>query len=389
MRALCWESKRDVRVKDVPDPQILNPRDAIVEVSLAAICGSDLHLYNGVIPTMKAGDILGHEFVGRVVEIGSGVRNLRIGDRVVVPFAIACGECHYCSRDQWSLCDNSNPNGALTQKLYGHASGGIFGYSHMMGGYAGGQAEYVRVPFADSGALPLPDTVPDDKALFLADVLPTAYMAAENCSIEPDDVVAVWGAGPVGLLAMKCAYLLGAGRVIAIDHIPSRLLRARDRAQAEIINYKEVDVLEALREMTAGRGPDSCIDAVGMEADGHGIAAMYHVLKQKVRAETDRPTALVEAIHACRKGGTLSVPGVYGGLVDKFPLGTIFSKGLSLKGGQTHVHRYLRPLLRRIMENEIDPTFVVTHRIPLEAASEAYALFQRRDDDCIKVLLEP
>ncbi|MCK6545769.1 glutathione-dependent formaldehyde dehydrogenase [Myxococcota bacterium] len=388
MKALCWEGKKNVRIHEVSDPWLMNPRDAIVEVTTSAICGSDLHLYDGVIPTMRRGDILGHEFVGRVVAVGPGVTNLKPGDRVVVPFAIACGDCWFCTHGQYSLCDNSNPNAWISEKIYGRPSAGLFGYSHMMGGYAGGQAEFVRVPYADVGPLKLPDELPDDKAIFLADVLPTAWMAAENCDIHEGDTVAVWGCGPVGLLAIQCAYALGAAHVIAIDSIPKRLELARANLEADVLDFDEVDVLEAIDELTGGRGPDACIDAVGMEASGHGASGLYDRAKHAVRLESDRPTALREAIRACRKGGTISIPGVYGGYVDKFPLGAAFGKGLTVRGGQTHVHRYMQPLLERILSGQLDPSFVVTHRMPLELAPECYDVFARRSEDCVKVLLE-
>lgn len=388
MKAVCWEGKGDVRVEEVPDPTILNPRDAIVEVLCSAICGSDVHLYDGVIPTMKRGDILGHELVGRVVATGPGVRGLDEGARVVVPFAIACGDCWFCKNELYSCCDNSNPNGWISEGLYGHASAGLFGYSHMMGGYAGSQAEYVRVPFADVGCIEVPEDLDDEKAVFLADVLPTAWMAAESCGIRPGDVVAVWGCGPVGLLAIRCAYVLGAERVIAIDDVPERRQLAR-AAGAETLHANGTSVGSALADLTAGRGPDACIDAVGLEAHGHGIAGLYDRAKQLLRATTDRPTALREAIQAVRKGGTVSVPGVYGGVADKFPLGSWFGKGVTLRGGQTHVHRYVRPLMARMASGELDPTFVITHRLALEDAPEGYAAFAAHEDECVKVLLRP
>lgn len=389
MKALCWYGKNDVQIREVNMPRILNPRDAIIEVTLTAICGSDLHLYHKKIPTMQRGDILGHEFVGRVVAVGPGVHNLSPGDRVVVPFAIACGECYFCRHDDFSLCDNSNPNSWMTEKAYGQRGSGLFGYSHMMGGYAGGQAQFVRVPYADIGPVKLPQGISDEQALPLADIFPTGWMAAENCGIKNDDVVAVWGCGPVGLLAIRSAYLQGAGRVIAIDNVKKRLDMAAIHASAETINFDEVNVLEALEEMTGGRGPDSCIDAVGMEACGHGIAYAYDRVKETLKLETDRPTALRQAIQACRKGGTISVPGVYGGVVDKFPLGAAFSKGLIVRGGQTHVHRYVRPLLQRVVDGQIDPSFVITHRFPLDSAPEAYRLFDDKTSDCVKVVLDP
>ncbi|WP_445244890.1 zinc-dependent alcohol dehydrogenase [Microcoleus sp. OTE_8_concoct_300] len=388
MKALCWHGANDVRVDNVPDPTIINPRDAIVKITSTAICGSDLHLYDGFIPTMQSGDIMGHEFMGEVVELGSEVKNLKKGDRVVIPFTISCGSCFFCNRDLWSLCDNSNPNAGLAEKMFGHSPAGLFGYSHLTGGYAGGQAEYARVPFADVGPLKIPDELSDEQVLFLTDIFPTGYMAAENCDIQPGDTVAVWGCGPVGQFAIRSAFMLGADRVIAIDRIPERLQMAA-AAKAEIINYEEIDAGEAVTEMTGGRGPDSCIDAVGMEAHGTGLDALYDKAKQAVRLESDRPTALRQAIVACRKGGTVSIPGVYGGFVDKVPLGAAFNKGLTLKMGQTHVHRYLRPLLDRVQKGEIDPSFVITHRMKLDEAPHAYEIFKQKKDNCIKVVLKP
>lgn len=388
MKALCWHGANDVRVDNVPDPTIINPRDAIVKITSTAICGSDLHLYNGYIPTMQSGDIMGHEFMGEVVELGSEVKNLKKGDRVVIPFTISCGSCFFCNRDLWSLCDNSNPNAGLAEKIYGHSPAGLFGYSHLTGGYAGGQAEYARVPFADVGPLKIPDGLSDEQVLFLTDIFPTGYMAAENCNIQPGDTVAVWGCGPVGQFAIRSAFMLGADRVIAIDRVPERLQMAA-AAKAEIINYEEMDAGEAVTEMTGGRGPDACIDAVGMEAHGTGLDALYDKAKQAVRLESDRPTALRQLILACRKGGTVSIPGVYGGFVDKVPLGAAFNKGLTMKMGQTHVHRYLRPLLDRVQKGEIDPSFVITHRMKLEEAPHAYEIFKQKKDNCIKVVLKP
>ncbi|MCU0540614.1 MAG: glutathione-dependent formaldehyde dehydrogenase [Oscillatoriaceae cyanobacterium Prado104] len=388
MKAVCWHGANDLRVDNVPDPTILNPRDAIVKITSTAICGSDLHLYDGFIPTMQSGDIMGHEFMGEVVETGSEIKNLKKGDRVVIPFAISCGGCFFCKRDLWSLCDNSNPKGWMAEKMYGHAPAGLFGYSHLMGGYAGGQAEYARVPFADVGPLKIPDGLSDEQVLFLTDIFPTGYMAAENCNIQPGDTVAIWGCGPVGQFAIRSALMLGAERVIAIDRVPERLQMAA-AAGAEIINYEEIDAGEALKEMTGGRGPDSCIDAVGMEAHGTGLDAFYDKAKQAVRLETDRPTALRQVLVACRKGGTVSIPGVYGGFLDKVPFGAAFNKGLTLKMGQTHVHRYLRPLLDRIQKGEIDPSFVITHRMKLDEAPHAYEIFKHKKDNCIKVVLKP
>ncbi len=389
MKALTWHGKHDVRVESVSDPSILNPRDAIVKITATAICGSDLHLYDGFIPTMEAGDILGHEFMGEVVEMGPEVKNLRKGDRVVVPFPIACGRCYFCAHQLTSLCDNSNPNPAITETAYGAPSGGIFGYSHMMGGYAGGQAEYVRVPFADVGPMKVPEGLSDEQALFLSDIYPTGYMAAENCDIQRGDTVAVWGCGPVGQFAIQCAYLLGAGRVIAIDDVPERLRMAADKGGATPLNMAQEDLFERLREWTGGRGPDACIDAVGLEAHGYGVAAWYDKVKTAMYLETGHPTALRQAITACRKGGTISVAGVYGGFVDKFPIGALFGKGLTLKGGQTHVHRYMEPLAALIQTGKIDPAFVITHRLPLADAPRGYRLFHDKADECIKVVLKP
>ena len=388
MKATCWIDKKKVRVETVPDPKILNARDAIVKVSSTAICGSDLHLYNGFVPSMEKGDVLGHEFMGEVAEVGSGVRNLKVGDRVVVPFPIACGACDMCRRDLFSLCENSNPNAWMAEKLWGHSPCGIFGYSHMLGGYAGGQAEYARVPFADVGPLKVPDGMSDEQVLFLSDIFPTGYMGAEMCNIQPGDIIAVWGAGPVGQFAIASARLLGAERIIAIDRFPYRLRMAKERAGAtEVINYEEQSVLEALRELTAGRGPDACIDAVGMEAHGHPAVYAYDRVKQAMMLETDRPLALREAILACRNGGTVSIIGVYGGFVDKFPIGSLMNRSLTIRAGQCHVHRYMKPLLERIQRGEIDPGFVITHRMRLEDAPRGYEMFLGKEDGCEKVVL--
>jgi threonine dehydrogenase-like Zn-dependent dehydrogenase len=389
MKAVCWCGVNDVRVERVPDPEILDPRDAIVKVSLTAICGSDLHLYNGFIPTMRAGDILGHEFMGEVVEVGSKVDNLKVGDRVVVPFAIACGSCFFCEEQLYSLCDNSNPKAWMAEKLYGQAPAGLFGYSHLMGGYAGGQAEYVRVPFADVGPLKVDNGLSDEQVLFLSDIFPTGYMAAEACEIAAGDTIAVWGCGPVGLMAIKSAFMLGAERVIAIDRVPERLHLARVNDQVELIHYDKEDVVEMLKDMTGGRGPDACIEAVGMEAHGTGIDWAYDRAKQAVRLQTDRPTVLRHAIQACRKGGVISIPGVFGGVVDKFPLGAAFNKGLTFRMGQTHVQRYMRPLLDHIEQGDIDPSFIITHRLPLDEAPHAYKIFEEKKDGCIKVVMQP
>lgn len=379
-----------MRVETVPDPILLNPRDAIVRVTSTAICGSDLHLYDGFIPTMHAGDVLGHEFMGEVVDVGRGVGNLQVGDRVVVPFTIACGNCGPCQKGLWSLCDNSNPNAAMLERLYGASGSGLFGYSHLYGGYPGGQAEFVRVPFADVGPRKVPAHLSDDQVLFLSDIFPTGYMAAVNCGIKPGDVVAVWGCGPVGQFAIKSAQILGAERVIAIDRIPARLRMARDQAGAETIDFMTDDVSERLAELTGGRGPDACIDAVGLEAHGSGsIGAWYDNAKTSMRLATDRLDALRQAIHACGKGGTVSIPGVYGGYLDKFPLGAAFAKGLTLKMGQTHVHSYLDVLLGLIEEGRIDPSFVISHHMALDEAPAAYNLFLHDKDTCTKVVLRP
>jgi threonine dehydrogenase-like Zn-dependent dehydrogenase len=389
MRANCWYGTRNVQVTDVPDPSILNPRDAIVKITSTAVCGSDLHLYNGFVPTMKRGDILGHEFMGEVVEVGKGVNNLSVGDRVVVPFPIACGHCAQCQRDLYSLCENSNPNAWMAEKLWGYSPCGIFGYSHLLGGFAGGQAEYARVPFADVGPMKVPEHLDDEKVLFLTDIFPTGYMAADVCGIEPGDVIAVWGCGPVGQFAIKSAYMLGAEKVIAIDRFEYRLQMARDKAGAETINYEFTDVPEALKEMTGGRGPDHCIDAVGMEGHGPGFAGAYDKVKTMMMLETDRAYALRQAIMACRSGGTVSVAGVYSGFIDKFPMGVIVNRSLTIKSGQTHVHKYMRPLLERVERGEIDPSFVITHRMKLDEAPEAFDMFTQKEDDCVKVVLKP
>lgn len=388
MKAVCWEGTNHVAVEDVPDPALLNPRDAIVRVTSTAICGSDLHLVNGFIPTMERGDIMGHEFMGIVEEVGRGVSNLRKGDRVIVPFPIACGACYFCTRGLYSCCDNSNPNAWLAEKFYGHATAGLFGYSHMTGGYAGGQAQYARVPFADVGPFAVPDSLTDEQVLFLTDIFPTGYMAAENCDIMPGDTVAVWGCGPVGQFAIRSAFLLGAGRVIAIDTVPERQMMAAEGG-AEVLDSMDPDVFYTLRDMTGGIGPDSCIDAVGLEAHGPHIDYYYDKAKTMTMMATDRISALRQAIHSCRKGGTVSVPGVYGGLLDKVPFGAAMQKGLTIKTGQTHVHRYLPTLLRHIQNGDIDPSFVVTHTVPIDQAPEMYKTFRDKKDGCVKVVLKP
>ena len=389
MRANCWMGKKDVRVETVPDPKILNSRDAIVKITSTAICGSDLHLYNGFIPTMEKGDIMGHEFMGEVMEVGRDVRNLKVGDRVVVPFPIACGACGSCRAGLYSCCENSNPNAWLAEKMMGHSPSGVFGYSHMLGGFAGGQAEYARVPFADVGPLKIPNGLSDEQVLFLSDIFPTGYMGAEMCNIEPGQVIAVWGAGPVGQFAIASARMLGAERIIAIDRFPYRLDMALEKAGAtDILNYEDVNVREALLELTGGRGPDACIDAVGMEAHGHGVPAMYDKAKQVARIDFDRPTALREAILNCKNGGIVSVIGVYGGFIDKFPMGSFMNRSLTMRTGQCHVHRYMEPLLERIMNGDIDPTFIITHRMGLEDAVQGFSTFLHKEDECMKVVLK-
>ncbi|HEX8000780.1 MAG TPA: zinc-dependent alcohol dehydrogenase [Pyrinomonadaceae bacterium] len=391
MRANCWYGKKDVRVETVPDPKILNRRDAIVKISSTAICGSDLHLYNGFMPTMEKGDILGHEFMGEIVEVGPDVKNRKVGDRVVVSFPISCGNCFFCQQEMYTLCENSNPNAWMAEKLFGHSPCGIYGYSHLTGGFAGGQAEYARVPFADVGTLKVPQGLSDEQALFLSDIFPTGYMGAEMCDIKPGDTVAVWGCGPVGQFSIASAYLLGAERVIGIDRFPERLALARDGAKAyETINYEEVNTYDALMEMTGGRGPDACIDAVGLEAHGgHGLVYAYDRVKQAMMMETDRPIALREAVMACRNGGTVSVIGVYGGFIDKFPMGSFMNRSLTMRTGQCHVQRYWGKLLERIERGEIDPSFVITHRMSLEDAPHGFDIFTNKEDDCIKIVMKP
>ena len=392
MKALCWYGKHDVRVMNVPDPEIMNARDAIIKITTTAICGSDLHLYNGYIPTMQEGDILGHEFMGEVVETGSEVTNLKKGDRVVVPFTIACGNCFFCKRDIWSCCDNSNPNPGTAETLYGFSPSALFGYSHMLGGFAGGQAEYVRVPFADVGPIKVPDSLTDEQVIFLSDIFPTGYQAAENCDIKEGDTVAVWGAGPVGQFAIKSALMLGAEKVISIDHYEERLDLAIETSKddrVETINFDDVEVYDKLKDLTGGRGPDACIDAVGLESHGTTPDALLDWAQVYTFLETDRPHALRQAIYSCRKGGTVSIPGVYGGFLNQFPMGAAFGKGLTFKMGQTNMHSYLDPLLEKIEDGKIDPTFVISHRMKLSEAPMAYDKFNTEKNDWRKVVLTP
>lgn len=390
MRAICWHGKGDMRVDTVPDPRIEQPGDAIIRVTATAICGSDLHLYDGYVPMMKAGDIMGHEPMGIVEEVGPEVTRLKKGDRVVVPFVIACGSCFFCEKSLFSCCDTTNPEAAALAELQGQAGAGLFGYSHLYGGYPGGQAQYLRVPHADVGPVVVRSDQPDEKVLFLSDILPTGWQAAEQGNIQPGDTVAVWGCGPVGQMAIISAWLLGAGRVIAIDRVPERLEMARMQGKAEVIDFTKLDVHDQLQVMTKGRGPDVCIDAVGAESHGLGsMDAMMDKAKAAVGLTTDRIHALRQAIHCCRKGGTVSVPGVYVGFPDKFPMGAAFGKGLTMRMGQTHAQRFLQPLLDRIDKGEIDPSFVITHRLPLEEGPAAYDTFRDKKDGCIKVVLTP
>lgn len=390
MKALCWHGTGHVQVDNVPEPKIENPRDAIIKITASGICGSDLHLFDGFMPTMEKGDILGHEPMGIVVEVGSAISNLKVGDRVVVPFTISCGSCFFCQKKLYSCCDNSNPNAEIARKAMGHSPAGLFGFSHMLGGFPGGQAEYLRVPFADVGPLKIESDLPDEKVLFLSDIFPTGYMAAENCDIEAGDTVAVWGCGPVAQFAIQSAWMLGAGRVIAIDRVPERLQMAAKQGRAETINFEEHDVYEKLQEMTKGRGPDRCIDAVGCEAHGTGaIDAVMDKVKSTVMLTTDRAHVLRETIKCCRKGGTISVPGAYVGFPDKLPFGAFMNKGLTMKSGQTHMQRYMKPLFKMIESGKIDPSFVITHRIHLDDAPAAYKTFRDKKDNCIKVVIKP
>lgn len=389
MKAICYNGVMDLRTERVPDPSILNAQDAIVRVIMSSVCGSDLHLLDGYVPTMREGDIIGHEFMGEVVETGPGVKKLRKGDKVVVGSILGCGECSFCQQQAWSLCDNSNPNAHIPEKVYGHAPAGIFGYSHAFGGYAGSHAEYIRVPYADNGCFKVPEGVGDASVLFCSDAFPTGYMAADMCDIQPGDIVAVWGCGGVGLMAMHSAYLLGAQLVIAIDRFPDRLELARTQANAHVLNYEEVDVQEALKELTGGRGPDRCIDAVGMEAHSDGLDYLYDKAKQTVRLQSDRPTVLRQTIIACRKGGTVSIVGVYGGLIDKFPMGAAMNKGLTLKMGQQHAQKYIPRLLDYVASGQVDPAYLLTHPMSLDQPMEGYKLFKEKKDHCLRVVFTP
>ncbi len=389
MKALCWHGKGDIRCDTVPDPRIEHKRDAIIKVTACAICGSDLHLYNGVIPSMKSGDVLGHETMGEVMEVGPEVTNLKVGDRVVVPFTISCGECFFCQRGLFSGCERSNPNHKMAETLWGHSPAGLFGYSHLLGGYAGGQAEYLRVPYADVGPIKVPDHLTDEQVLFLSDIFPTGYMGAEMCDIQPGNTIAIWGCGPVGQFAIRSALLLGAGRVIAIDAVPERLALAR-AGGAETLDFMKDDIYESLQEMTHGRGPDACIDAVGTEASPLGsVDSVLDRAKQMAWVGTDRPHVLRQAINNCRNGGIVSIVGVYGGLLDKVPMGSAINRGLTFKMAQTPVQKYLRPLLERIERGEIDPSFVITHSAKLEDGPDLYRVFRDKEDSCMKVVLKP
>ena len=391
MKAVCWMGTGKVEVQTVHDPQIINPGDAILKVTRTAICGSDLHLYDGYIPTMESGDILGHEFMGIVEEVGSAVTKLKVGDRVVVPFTIACGNCFFCKKDNWSLCDNTNPNARVAEQMYGYSGSALFGYSHIYGGFAGGQAQYVRVPFADVGPIKIENDLPDEKVLFLSDIYPTGYQGAVNANIQPGDTVAVWGAGPVGLFAAASAYMLGAGKVFVIDRFPERLALARDYCGATVINYADGNpsIIEALRDLTGGIGPDSCIDAVGMEAHGVDLTATYDKVEQTAMLETDRPTALRQILQSVRKGGTVSIPGVYGGALNKLNFGAAFGKGLKMGMGQTDMHKYLKPLLEKVEQGQIDPSFLISHRVGIEDVPGMYKAWRDKKDGVTKIVIDP
>ncbi|MEG9433022.1 zinc-dependent alcohol dehydrogenase [Terriglobus sp. ADX1] len=390
MKAICWMGTGKVEVQAVDDPKIINPSDAILRVTRTAICGSDLHLYDGYIPTMESGDILGHEFMGIVEEVGSEVKNLKKGDRVVVPFTIACGSCLFCKKDLWSLCDNTNPNARVCEQFYGYSGSALFGYSHIYGGFAGGQAQYVRVPFADVGPIKIESGIDDEKVLFLSDIYPTGYQGAENANIQPGDNVAVWGAGPVGLFAAASAYMLGAEKVFVIDRFPERLELARNYCGATTIDYSDgKSIVEALRDLTGGVGPDGCIDAVGMEAHGTDVTALYDKVEQGLMLETDRPTVLRQIFQAARKGGNVSIPGVYGGALNKLNFGAAFGKGLNLKMGQTNMHKYLKPLLEKVEAGQIDPSFLISHRIGIQDVPEMYKVWRDKKDRVTKIVIDP
>jgi len=390
MKAVCWMGKSKIETLEVADPVLLNPHDAIIKITRTAICGSDLHLFDGFIPTREQGDVLGHEFMGIVEETGKEVTNLKRGDRVVVPFTIACGQCLFCKKQLWSACDNTNPNAHVMEALYGYSGSGLFGYSHMMGGYAGGQAQYARVPFANVGPLKIESDLPDEKVLFLSDIFPTGYMAAENAQIEEGDTVAVWGCGPVGQFAIASAFMLGAARVIAVDRFPERLAMAQGIG-AITVDYsdEDVSVLTALKDLTGGIGPDSCIDAVGLEAHSADLQGFYDRVKTALMLETDRPGVLRQAIQAVRKGGTLSIPGVYGGLLDKVPFGAAFGKGITMKMGQTHMHKYMKPLLERIEKGQVDPSYIISHRITLDQVPKMYEVWRDKKDHVTKIVIDP
>ena len=388
MRAVCWDGIGDVRVENVPDPSILNPRDAILRVRATTICGSDLHLLNGYVPLMQKGDILGHEFMGDIVDVGSEVASVKPGDRVVVPANISCGSCFFCKRELWSCCDNTNPNAWVPETIWGHAPGAIYGYSHMTGGYAGSHAEYIRIPYADVNAHRLPESLTDEQALFLSDAWPTAFTGAEFCEIQPGDTIAVWGCGAVGLFSVATAFLLGAERVIAIDRLPERLELAR-KLGAETLDFSGADVVEELKQMTGGRGPDACIEAVGMEAHAEGVMGYYDRAKQALRLESERLQPVRQAILACRKGGIVSVLGVFGGFADKFPLGAVMNKALTIRSAQLFGHKYLDRMIEHVERGEVDPAMVVTHRMSLEEAPRAFELFKHKHDRCVRVVLTP
>src|ERR1700710_2776404 len=390
MRAVCWMGKSNMETRTVSDPELINPHDAIIKITRTAICGSDLHLYDGFIPTMESGDIMGHEFMGLVEEVGPEVTNLKRGDRVVVPFTIACGNCIFCKKKYWAACDNTNPNAHLMEKAYGYSGAGLFGFSHMMGGYSGGQAQYVRVPFANVGPLKIESDLPDEKVLFLSDIFPTGYMAAENAQIQEGDTVAVWGWGPVGQFAIASAFMLGAARVIAIDRFEERLVMARSLgAITEDYAEEDISVLTALKDLTGGIGPDSCIDAVGLEAHAAQMQGIYDKVKTALMLETDRPSVRRQAIQSVRKGGTVSIPGVYGGLLDKVPFGAAFRKGITMKMGQTNMHNYMKPLLARIEKGQIDPSYIISHRITLDEAPTMYKTWRDKKEQVTKIVIDP